>query len=197
MNEDLKKLKDLLKKVNLSKGKQLSKEEIIKHFKAIKPIGKFKRFSEADELKDTIELTEFTDAEALRKAIGKDRDLDKILFKGKSIMDLIYNNEDITKDLEDEVGIGKDFKPYDDDDYTEKIDGQECYLGYDVKDQSFHCGFDIFEGDMKGGVVNFQFLDNVTSRFKVLSTDYGIKGFYYSLYEEIKKDPAVVDLRLD
>lgn len=147
-----------------------------------------------ESINDVIELTQYDDPKTLKDALGKNHNLEKITYKGEPITKAILLNDRVSKALAREADIGvKVSASADYDEYT--IDGQECYLGYDPKNQEFYTAFNLSPRSICT-LIKYK-LDDSYDRIKVTGYQDGSSNFYNELYKNFRGKEQVVDLRLD
>jgi len=108
-----------------------------------------------------------------------------VVYKGQSVMDLMYNDEIMNRaqeTLAEYEGV--------------EFDGQEGYLGYDRRKDVFVMGFDMWPE--VGAGMQAAFVEIDPGGFMVVGEIYHDDGIYPHGHAQIKSDhPEMVDLRLD
>lgn len=161
----------------------------------------------------TFEITDVRGRED--ESVISDHYPDNLTYKGEEFFNNIYMN--LIDFASNVIGIGERYEveaDEDDEDYGEyylqyeRIDGQECYLGY-LKDKDvFISGWDMFtDYEVTNNVVFVKYLGNgkfkdVTKKFNA-GNKYGGITFYggrFPSYNKLRADKAfknLVDIRLD
>lgn len=159
-----------------------------------------KIFKEQLTVTEKTELTNYKSVQdALRDIFKVDWDLARITYQGIPITKLIYEDLRVIGVLEKEVGIETFLEGLtkDGDPYSILVKGQECFLGFNLKDQTFYSGFDLVIGTtISSALVKYR-INNAPDRITVLGVESAPDMFYKSLYTRCKDRHDIVDIRLD
>lgn len=176
----------------------------------MKPFKTLEEFTNEAKKNNVFEITDSKgmDRKDVEKALEKAW-TKGITYKGMEFFDKIYM-EQIMDVASDELGIGnaydEDCTDEDDEDYTahQKIDGQECYLGYIPSKDIFVSGWDMWETECGDEFENTVLIEvdlsgkakKVTYTMKKLD----LRGMFYgnNCYEKLHKTiKDLIDIRLD
>lgn len=100
--------------------------------------------------------------------------------------------------FEKEFKIGTSKVEYDydeDDDIITTIAGQEVYLGYSPKTDTFFAGYDLWASGVYSGTIEFSIKDK---SIEIVDIKQFENAFYNTSYKELKKlNQEIIDIRLD